>query len=138
MNEAGLHVTQTSCAWFGKEIKLDTYSHSYIFIYTATHRDTHIHTHSYRATQNTILYIHNHIHALIYTATHTHSQTHKDSHRDTDTDYTIVHEMGEGIRRAVEGRGRKSEYQKSGSGGGTVEALTSNETSLGLLTVANM
>lgn len=63
---------------------------------------------------------------------------HKDSHRDTDTDYTVIHEMGEGIRKAVEGRGRKSEYQKLGVSRGTGEAMPSKETSLGLLTVANM
>lgn len=66
------------------------------FIYTATHRDTHIHTSSYRVTQNTILHIHNHTCTLIYTVTHTHSQTHKDSHRDTDIDYAVIHEMGGG------------------------------------------
>lgn len=121
--------------WEGK-IKLGMYSHSYTFIYIATHRDTHIHTHSYKVTQNTILHIHNHTHTLIYTATHTHSQTHKDSHRDTD--YTIVHGMGVGIRKVEEGRGRKSEYQKLGSRRGTRQAMPSEETSLGLLTVANM
>lgn len=79
------------------------------FIYTATHRDTHIHTHSYRVTQNTILHTHNHTRTLIYTATHIHSQTHKDSHRDTDIVYAVIHEI-EGVRRAVEERDRKSEY----------------------------
>lgn len=93
--------------WEGK-IKLDMYSHSYIFIYIAAHRDTHIHTHSYRVTQNTILYIHNHTCTLIYTATHTVKRIRTVT--ETQIDYTIIHEMGGGIRRVVEGRGRKSEY----------------------------
>lgn len=106
----------------------------YIYIHSHTHRYTYTYTFIQSHTKHNLTHPQSHTYTHIHS--HTYSQMHKDSHRDTD--YTIVHEMGEGIRRVEEGRGRKSEYQKLGSGGGIGEAMPSKETSLGLLTVANM
>lgn len=78
----------------------------YIHIYSYTQRYTYTYTFIQSHTKHNLIHPQSHTYTHIHS--HTYSQTHKDSHRDTD--YTIVHEMGGGIRRVVEGRGRKSEY----------------------------